>query len=333
MTALLEVKDLQVGFPGPQGLVRVIDGLDYRLEHGETLAVVGESGSGKSLQALAIVGLLGTLGAQWLGGSVRLDGRELSGLSPREWAQVRGRQIGFVFQDPLTALNPLLTVGRQLAMPLQRHLGLRGKALRQRCRELFDQVGIDQAERRLRQFPWQLSGGQRQRVLIAMAIACGPRLLIADEATTALDVTVQAQIIDLFEQLKRELSLGLIWITHDLGVVARLADSVQVMYAGRIVERAPVDALFHDPRNAYTLGLLRSLPGFSGGRLQAIPGQPPLPGQAGPGDAFAARNRYRTPRCLLERPPLRQVEEGVPGHLCASWYDLRAALAAERVSA
>lgn len=333
MTALLEVNNLQVGFASPQGMVRVIDGLDYRLEQGETLAIVGESGSGKSLQALAIVGLLGSAGAQWLGGSVRLEGRELSALDQQQWAQVRGRQIGFVFQDPLTALNPLLSVGRQLAAPLQRHLGLKGKALEQRCLQLFDQVGIPQAARRLRQFPFQLSGGLRQRVLIAMAIACGPRLLIADEATTALDVTVQAQIIDLVEQLKRELSLGLIWITHDLGVVARLADTVQVMYAGQIVERAPVDALFHDPRNAYTLGLLRSLPSLSSGRLEAIPGQPPLAGQAGPGDPFAPRNRFRTPRCLLERPPLQQVSTSVAGHLCASWYDLPARLAAEQVQA
>lgn len=329
MSALLEIDNLSIGFDTAQGMLLAVDRLSYRVEAGETLGIVGESGSGKSVHALAIAGLLDHPAARILGGSIRFEGRDLRGLSRREWTQIRGRHIGFVFQDPMTALNPLLTIGQQLKAPLKYHLGLSEREARQRCRELLDQVGIGEADKRLRQFPHQLSGGLRQRVLIAMGISLGPKLLIADEATTALDVTVQAQIVDLVMALKAQLGLSLIWISHDLGVVARLADTVQVMYAGRILERGPVDALFYDPRNAYTLGLLRSLPRPERQRLQAIPGQPPDLRTARLGDPFAARNRYATPRCFIEQPPLRQVVEGAAGHLSASWYDLRSIIARE----
>ncbi len=326
---LLQVDGLDVSFATPRGPVRVVHELSYSLHAGETLAIVGESGSGKSVQALAIAGLLDPAVAR-VSGQVRLDGRDLLALDANALCGIRGRDIGFVFQDPMTSLNPLLSIGRQLAEPLVRHLRLDRAAVRRRCIELLEQVGIDRAAQRLAQYPHQLSGGQRQRVMIAIGIACHPRLLIADEATTALDVTVQAQIVDLLRELKEALGMALVWITHDMGVVARLADTVQVMYAGRIAERGPVDALFHDPRSAYTLGLLRSLPGHApAGRLRAIPGQPPDPSAPPPGDPFAPRNPYATARCLRERPPLRQAEDAAPGHLVAAWYDLRAALAAE----
>lgn len=320
---LLNIQGLTVSFPSPTGRVAVVRDLSYRLETGETLAVVGESGSGKSVHALAIAGLLGRGGARIDAGAVRFAGRDLLQADAATLRGIRGREIGFVFQDPMTSLNPLLSIGRQVMEPLRAHLRLPPDAARSRATELLALVGIDRPEARLRQYPHQLSGGQRQRVMIAMAVACNPRLLIADEATTALDVTAQAQIIDLLRTLKDRLGLTLLWISHDLGVVARLADTVQVMYAGRIVERGPVDAVFHDPRNAYTLGLLRSLPsGKPGQRLQTLPGQPPNPAHLPTGDAFAPRNPYATDRCLIEVPPLIQVEHGAVGHLAAAWYDL-----------
>jgi len=329
MTSLLQVEDLSVAFHTPRGLVHAVQGVSYRLEAGETLAVVGESGSGKSVHALAIAGLLPQANARILGGTVRFAGQTLPAQQSNQWTSIRGRQIGFVFQDPMTALNPLLTIGRQLAAPLRRHFTLDARALRRRCIELLERVGIAQAEQRLKHFPHQFSGGMRQRVLIAMAIAANPRLLIADEATTALDVTVQAQILDLINELKRDLDLTVIWISHDLGVVARLADTVQVMYAGQIVERGPVDALFHDPRHAYTLGLLRSVPHPGTERLRAIGGQPPDLANLPAGDPFAPRNPYATARCFQQRPPLLPASQGAAGHCVAAWYDLPAILAAE----
>lgn len=328
--ALLEVENLTVTFRTPKGPARVVRDLSYRLEAGETLAVVGESGSGKSVHALAIAGLLDPKAATIESGSVRLDGQDLLTLSPTDLQRLRGSRIGFVFQDPLRSLNPLMSIGRQIAEPLRLHLGLSVSHARRRCIELLERVGIDRPEARLRAYPHQLSGGQRQRVMIAIAIACGPGLLIADEATTALDVTVQAQIVDLVKSLTRDLGLATIWITHDLGVVARLADTVQVMYAGLILERGAVDDVFYDPRNAYTLGLLRSLPEHAvGRRLSAIPGQPPSPVDLPAGDPFAPRNPYATDRCGREAPPLLQAPDAAPGHLVAAWYDLPAAIARE----
>jgi peptide/nickel transport system ATP-binding protein/oligopeptide transport system ATP-binding protein len=256
-------------------------------------------------------------------------GRDLLRMSEAELRDVRGGEIGFVFQDPMTALNPVLTIGRQVAEPLRRHRGLRHAAALARAAELLELVGLTEPHRRLGQYVHQLSGGMRQRVMIAIALACEPRLLIADEATTALDVTVQAQVLDLVRDLRRRLGMAIIWITHDMGVVAGLAETVQVMYSGRVMERGPVRDVFHDPRSAYTWGLLQSLPPDhppSGRRLQQIAGQPPDPYDPPPGDPFAPRNPYATKRCRQEMPPLRQAAGAAPGHLVAAWYDLPARL-------
>jgi len=332
METLLQVEHLEVAFATTHGSVQIVHGLNYTLAAGEALAIVGESGSGKSVHALAMAGLLEPAITR-VSGRVLFEQHNLLALDAAALRKICGREIGFVFQDPMTSLNPLLSIGRQLAEPLYRHLGMDRIQAKARCIELLEQVGIDRAPQRLGQYPHQLSGGQRQRVMIAIAIACNPQLLIADEPTTALDATVQAQIIDLVRELKTALGMALIWITHDMGVVARVADQVQVMYAGRIVERGPVDAVFYDPRNAYTLGLLRALPGSAaGGRLRAIPGQPPDPAELPAGDPFAPRNPWATERCHCEVPPLRQAEMAVHGHLVAAWYDLRTCLVEERRS-
>lgn len=325
-TPLLEVENLTVSFETPDGTVTVVNNVSYSLNRGETLGVVGESGSGKSLHVLAMVGLLPDVPGLQVSGSVRFEGRELIGLPDRQLRDVRGAQIGFVFQEPMTAMNPVLTVERQIAEPLRRHKGLSSHAARRRAIELLDLVGISDPERRLAQYPFQLSGGLRQRVMIAMGLACEPKLIIADEATTALDVTIQAQVLDLVQDLKDRLGTTIIWITHDMGVVAGLVDTVQVMYCGRVMERGPVRSVFHDPRNAYTWGLMRSLPAPDRAqkeRLYQIPGQVPRPSEMPTGDPFAPRNEFATKRCFDEMPPLRPVEGGPPDHLVAAWYDLR----------
>jgi oligopeptide/dipeptide ABC transporter ATP-binding protein len=333
---LLQIRNLSVAFDTKAGLLHAVNDLSYDLIEGETLGIVGESGSGKSVHAMAIAGLLARPPARILSGQIIFGGRDLLGLSERELRDVRGREIGFVFQDPMSSLNPVITIGRQLSEPLQRHFGLSSAEAAKRAVELLGLVGIPEPERRMRQFPHQFSGGMRQRVMIAIGISCNPRLLIADEATTALDVTVQAQVLDMVRDLKARFGTTVIWITHDMGVVAGLADTIQVMYGGRIAERGPARAVFHDPRSAYTHGLLRSIPDVEDApedgkrrRLYQIPGQPPkLLGDAA-GDPFAPRNPYATERCFREAPPLRQVEDGPPGHLVAAWYDLRRALATE----
>ena len=330
MTLLLEVKHLSVAFDGAGGPVRAVNDVSYRLCEGETLGIVGESGSGKSVHALAMVGLIASPPGRIVSGEVWFNGRDLLRLSPREMADVRGKEIGFVFQDPMTSLNPVLSVGRQLAEPLRRHLGLSARAARAQALELLDLVGIVEPQRRIDHYPHEFSGGMRQRVMIAIGVACRPKLLIADEATTALDVTVQTQILDRVRELKRQIGTTVIWITHDMGVVAGLADSVQVMYGGRIMERGPVDAIFHAPRSAYNWGLLQSLPGRARrgqGRLYQIPGNPPDPARLPAGDPFAPRNPFATPRCFNEVPPLRPVADSAPGHQVAAWYDLPALLA------
>ncbi|RCI77213.1 ABC transporter ATP-binding protein [Brucella anthropi] len=325
-TPFLAVEDLTISFETAEGPVTAVDGISYQLQAGETLGVVGESGSGKSLHVLAMVGLLPKVPGLRVTGSVRFQGRELLGLPDSSLRDIRGREIGFVFQDPMTAMNPVLTIERQLIAPLIRHMGLSQAAARSRAIELLDLVGIPDPGKRIGLYPFQLSGGMRQRVMIAMGLSCDPKLLIADEATTALDVTVQAQVLDLVQDLKRRLGTTIVWITHDMGVVAGLAQTVQVMYCGRIMERGPVRSVFHDPRNAYTWGLMRSLPQGQSGksdRLYQIPGQVPRPTEMPPGDPFAPRNEYATPRCHREMPPLVQVADGAPGHLAAAWYDLR----------
>ncbi|MBL8838665.1 MAG: ABC transporter ATP-binding protein [Alphaproteobacteria bacterium] len=330
MSGILDVSGLTVRFDTPAGTVHAVNDVSYSLADGETLGVVGESGSGKSVHVLAMLGLIARPPGRIAGGSVTFGGRDLLTLSEAELRDVRGGQIGFVFQDPMTSLNPVLTVGRQIAEPVIRHRGLSPRQAWQRAAELLDLVGIADPERRLRQYPHQFSGGMRQRVMIAIAVACNPKLLIADEPTTALDVTVQAQILGLVRDLKARMGMSVIWITHDMGVVAGLADTVQVMYGGRIVERGPVRAIFKDPRNAYTWGLLRALPDHGQRvqrRLHQIEGQPPDLYAPPKGDPFAPRNPFATPRCFEQIPPLVPAAGAVPGHLVAAWYDLPRLLA------
>ena len=331
MAPLLDIRDLTVRFDTPGGTVHAVNGLSYAVEAGETLGVVGESGSGKSVHVLALLGLLESPPARIVSGEAWFDGRDLMAMSQAELRDVRGGQIGMVFQDPMSSLNPVLTIGHQLREVLERHTDLRGARLKARMVELLDIVGIPHPEARLHQHPHEFSGGMRQRVMIAIGMACNPRLLIADEATTALDVTVQAQILELVRKLKAEFGTTVIWITHDMGVVAELADTIQVMYAGRIMERGPVGPVFRDPRSAYTLGLLRSLPDEGARtqrRLYQIPGSPPDMADPPPGDPFAPRNPFATERCRRDVPPLRDVGD-VAGHQVAAWYDLPELLAAE----
>ena len=316
---VLEVRDLVVRFGTQRGRARVVNGVSYDLHPGETLAVVGESGSGKSVSALALTGLLPTPPAH-VEGSVRFEGTELVGASPERLRAVRGPGIGMVFQDPMSSLNPVLTIGLQLTESLEHHLGLRGAAARDRAAELLELVGIPDARRRLDDHPHRFSGGMRQRVMIAIGLACEPRVLIADEATTALDVTTQAQIVELVQRLQAELGMAVLWITHDLGVVAGLADRVLVLYSGQVVEEAPVDVLYDDPRHPYTRGLLGALPVLSDpdAELVTIEGLPPDPVDRPPGCQFWPRCPVRDdPRCETEPPPLVDV---APGHRVRSFY-------------
>jgi len=331
---LMEVKNLITRFHTQEGTVYAVNDVSYKLHEGEALGVVGESGSGKSVHVLSIMGLIPSPPGRIESGEVFFRGRDLLKLSPEEMRAVRGAEIAMIFQDPMTSLNPVLTIGTQITEVLKLHMGMTNTEANNRAAELLDMVGITDARRRLKNYPHQFSGGMRQRVMIAIALACNPKLLIADEPTTALDVTIQAQIIELVQQLRRDLGMAMIWITHDLGVVAGLADNIQVMYGGRIVERGPIEEVFKDPRNAYTLGLLNSLPRHdqrqSGDRLRQIEGAPPDMRFPPKGDPFAPRNPYRTERCLTEMPPLRPVEGGSPEHLVAAWYDLPTLIKAEK---
>ncbi|MBM3525875.1 MAG: ABC transporter ATP-binding protein, partial [Alphaproteobacteria bacterium] len=280
MTALLEVEDLAVHFGADAGVVRAVDGIGLRLDRGETLGIVGESGSGKSVSALALLRLVPTPPGRIVSGRVMFDGVDLLALPIERMRAIRGREIAMIFQDPMTSLNPVLTIGRQIGEVLELHLGLDAEAARKRTVELLEMVGIPSAAARVGDYPHHFSGGMRQRVMIAMAIACRPKLLIADEPTTALDVTIQAQILDLIRGLQRELGMAMIIITHDLGVVAGMADRVAVMYAGRIVEEGPSEAIFADPRMPYTIGLIQSVPRADDQgqrRLTPIAGAPPEP--------------------------------------------------------
>ncbi|MCF3106664.1 ABC transporter ATP-binding protein [Streptomyces roseoverticillatus] len=325
---LLSVEDLTVTFPTVRGPVRAVDSLSFAVRRGRTLGIVGESGSGKSVTSLAVMGL--HTGAR-VTGSVRLDGRELTGLPERELNRLRGRRMAMIFQDPLSALHPYYTVGEQIAEHHRVHFGSRRAAARKRAAELLGEVGIPEPARRTGEYPHQFSGGMRQRVMIAMALACEPELLIADEPTTALDVTVQAQILELIARLQEQRGLAVVMITHDLGVVARVAHEVLVMYGGRAAEQAPVDALFAAPAHPYTRGLLDSLPRLDDGDdepLRVIPGSPPSLLDPAPGCAFAPRcpraaaaaPAERT-RCEGARPELRAAE----GHLVACHLSPRAA--------
>ena len=321
---VLEVEDVRVRFHTPDGVVHAVNGIGFDLREGELLGVVGESGSGKSVTMLSLLGLLPTPPAEIVSGRACLDGEDLMRLGGDDLRHMRGGRVGFIFQDPMTSLNPVLTVGYQLAEPLRAHLGLSRAAARKRAVELLEMVGIPAPASRLGDFPHRFSGGMRQRVMIAMALACDPKVLIADEPTTALDVTIQAQILDLVKQLRSELGMAIVWITHDLGVVAGLADRVMVMYAGLAVEHASVDALYQRPLHPYTRGLLGTLPRLDGTgskRLTSIPGQPPSLTEAPAACPFAPRCPHVFDRCRRENPPLRSV---AAGHELACFYDVDA---------
>ncbi|MCQ4159103.1 ABC transporter ATP-binding protein [Roseomonas sp. GC11] len=332
---LLDIQDLTVRFDTGEGTVHAVNGVTYSLEEGETLGVVGESGSGKSVHVLSLLGLIPRPPGRIAGGRALFRGRDLLAMSEPELRAIRGAEIGIIFQDPMTALNPVLRVSTQIVEALVCHRRMSRAAALRRAVELLDLVGIPEPHRRVTQYPHEFSGGMRQRVMIAIGIACEPKLLIADEPTTALDVTVQAQVLELMRDLKKRLGMAMIWITHDMGVVAGIADTVQVMYGGRIQERGPTRAVFHDTRSAYTWGLLRSLPDHGQApepdaegrrpRLLQIGGQPPDLFQTPKGDPFAPRNPWATERCQQEVPPLVQAPGGAPGHMVAAWYDLRAA--------
>jgi peptide/nickel transport system ATP-binding protein len=318
---LLEVEGLKTHFFTRDGVVRAVDGVSFSVHAGETLAIVGESGCGKSVTSLSILRLIASPPGRTVAGSIRFEGRgDLLALSEREMRDVRGNEISMIFQEPMTSLNPVLTIGRQIAEALVLHRGLGRAAAHSRAVEMLALVNIPEPARHVSEYPHQMSGGMRQRVMIAMALACNPKLLIADEPTTALDVTIQAQILDLMRGLKEKTGAAIVLITHDLGVVAEMAQRVVVMYAGRKVEEAPVAALFARPRHPYTQGLLHSIPrlGASGARrrLEEIRGMVPSMCEAISGCVFAPRCAYATDRCRSEYPPLELKAEG---HAVACW--------------
>jgi oligopeptide/dipeptide ABC transporter ATP-binding protein len=319
--ALLEVDNLKTYFKSRRGDVHAVDGVSFAVERGRTLGIVGESGCGKSVTALSVMGLLAP-NARVVDGSIRFDGRDLTELSPRELEDVRGRQIAMIFQDPMTSLNPTLTIGTQLTETMKRHLDYSGAEARKRAVELLEEVHIPNARARLDDYPHRYSGGMRQRVMIAIALSCNPKLLIADEPTTALDVTVQAGILDLLEELRDQHEMSMIIITHDMGVVAEAADDIAVMYAGQIVEHTNAEELFDHPEHPYTEALLGALPQLEGegirqARLTAIPGRPPDLVDLPDACRFAPRCPYANPNdaCAKHNPELREIR---PGHLVRS---------------
>lgn len=320
---IMQVRDLTTRFHTEDGTVFAVNGISYDLHEGETLGIVGESGCGKSVHALSIMGLIPIPPGEIADGSVMFRGRDLLKLSKEQMRLVRGGEIAMIFQDPMTSLNPVLTIGRQITEALMLHLGMNKKQARDRAAELLDMVGIPEARQRLDSYPHEFSGGMRQRAMIAMALSCNPQFLIADEPTTALDVTIQAQIIDLVKKLRDKLGMAIIWITHDLGIVAGLVDRVVVMYAGFIVEKAPVKELYGNPHHPYTVGLLHSLPRVDqrGGseRLIPISGLPPDLVGLPKGCPFAPRCVYAVDRCWVENPTLREVGTE---HEIACWVDI-----------
>ncbi len=316
---LLSVEDLSVGFMTETGPIRVIDEVSFTVPAGRTVGLVGESGCGKSVTAMSIMRLLPSPPSRREGGRIIFRGVDITTLDEPAMRRLRGNRIGMIFQEPMTSLNPTLTIGFQIAEVLRLHRGLDAAAARAGCIDILGQVGIGAAERRLGQYPHQLSGGLRQRVMIAMALVCNPTLVIADEPTTALDVTIQAQILDLLQRLQRDRNMAILLITHDLGVVAEMCDEVVVMYAGRVVEKARAGRLFRTPRHPYTAGLLAAAPRRAprGSPLRTIPGMVPPPGRRGEGCIFAERCWRALDRCAAERPPL--VPMGGEGHWAACW--------------
>ena len=320
---ILDVQGLETTFKTPDGVVHAVNGVSFGLAEGETLGVVGESGCGKSVTMLSVLGLIASPPGKVVAGKAVFSGQDLLKMSKEEIRHVRGAQIAMIFQDPMTSLNPVLTIGRQLEEPLMLHIGMTKNQARERAAELLTMVGIPNAKDRLNDYPHQYSGGMRQRVMIAMALSCSPQILIADEPTTALDVTIQAQIMDLVKRLSDELGMAIVWITHDLGVVAGLAQRVLVMYGGYIIEESPVKELFANPEHPYTIGLLGSLPRVDETertKLYSIEGQPPVLFQKPQACPFAPRCKWALDHCWNENPPLLEVG---PEHRAACWVDTK----------
>jgi oligopeptide transport system ATP-binding protein len=329
MPPLLQVKDLRTYFYTEEGLVKAVDGVTYDVQEGETLALVGESGCGKSISALSLLKLIPIPPGRIVSGEVLFEGDDLMKLKEDEIRKIRGNRIAMVFQEPMTSLNPVLTIGKQMTEALELHLKLDKHAANARAIQLLEMVGVAEAERRITDYPHQFSGGMRQRVMIAMAMACNPKLLIADEPTTALDVTIQAQVLEVMARLSKEFGTAVIIITHNLGVVARYADRVNVMYAGKIIETSTAEAVYADPRHPYTLGLLRSVPRLDQGmgeKLIPIEGLPPDLGHLPEGCAFYPRCTFRLDKCKEEYPPLQLVAEN---HYAACWVDVTKGKASE----
>ncbi|OGO16717.1 MAG: peptide ABC transporter ATP-binding protein [Chloroflexi bacterium RBG_16_48_8] len=323
MDALLDIQDLKVCFHIPEGVVHAVNGISYKLNESETLAVVGESGCGKSVSMLSILGLIPLPPGEILDGKALYRGSNLLAMSEEQLEEIRGKEIAMVFQDPMTSLNPVLTIRRQVTEAFRTHIPMSQEQAETRAIELLDLVGIPDVPQRLREYPHQFSGGMRQRAMIAMALSCGPKLLIADEPTTALDVTIQAQIVELVMRMRDQMGMAVIWITHDLGVVAELADRVIVMYAGFMVEEADVHSLYQDPRHPYTIALLSALPRADrrrDRRLKSIPGAPPSLLVEPRGCPFARRCELVLERCWAENPPLDLCS---PNHKIACWVDVK----------
>lgn len=318
---ILNVQALETQFKTPEGIVHAVNGVDFTLNEGETLGVVGESGCGKSVSMLSILRLIQQPPGKIVAGKAMFKGQDLLQMSNEEIRHVRGGQISMVFQDPMTSLNPVMTIGKQLAEPLMLHMGFNQEQARERSIQLLEQVGIPRAADRLKDYPHQYSGGMRQRVMIAMALSCAPQILIADEPTTALDVTIQAQIVELVIRLREELGMSIVWITHDLGVVASIAHRVNVMYGGFIIEESPIRDLYINPCHPYTIGLLGSLPQIhekTRQRLYSIEGMPPMLYQKPHSCPFSPRCRWVVERCRLENPSLEMVSDN---HRVACWVD------------
>ena len=321
MADLLDVRHLETQFRTREGTIHAVNGVSFNLKEGETLGIVGESGCGKSVTVMSVMRLIPTPPGKVVAGEAYYQGKNLLTMTGNEIRHIRGSQISMIFQDPMTSFNPVLTIGRQLTEPLEAHLSMSQRQARERAAEMLDLVGIPNAADRLNDYPHQFSGGMRQRAMIAMALSCKPNILIADEPTTALDVTIQAQITDLVRQLRDEFDMAMIWITHDLGIIAGLADRVNVMYAGFIIEAAPVKDLYANPQHPYTLGLLGSIPRMdqhAKRRLVSIDGLPPVLYQKPAACPFAPRCSYAIDHCWLENPPLVHIEKD---HHAACWVD------------
>ena len=319
---LLKVSDLETKFFTQDGVVHAVNGISYHVDEGETVAIVGESGSGKSVGVMSLIRLIASPPGKIVNGKVLFDGQDLMELAEEDLRHIRGNRIAMIFQDPMTSLNPVLTIGRQITESLELHMSMNRSQSRERAIELLELVGIPAAANRLDDYPHQFSGGMRQRVMIAMGLSCNPQLLIADEPTTALDVTIQAQIIDLVDRLRKELGMAIIWITHDLGVVAGMAERVIVMYSGFIIEAATVNDIYANPQHPYTLGLLRSIPRLDEEekeRLVPIDGLPPDLLDEPSHCPFAPRCEFVVEKCWQENPPLESVAED---HLSACWRDI-----------